>query len=71
MVTAGVATALNESTTLELAWRYSDLGTAETGTGSGQVVWRDGSRDPLPLNLAPTEARLRSHGLRLSVRYLF
>jgi len=71
MVTAGVATTLNESTTLELAWRYSDLGTAETGTGSGQVVWRDGSRDPLPLNLAPTEARLSSHGLRLSVRYVF
>ncbi len=70
MVTAGVATALNESTTLELAWRYSDLGTAETGTGEGRVEYRDG-RKPFPLDLAATEARLRSHGLRLSVRHLF
>ena len=71
MVTVGVATAIGESTTLEVAWRYSDLGTVETGTGGGQVVWRDGSGEPIPLDLAPTEARLRSHGLRLSVRYLF
>ena len=71
MVTVGVATTLGKSTTLEVAWRYNDLGTVETGTGGGQVVWRDGSREPIPLDLAPTEARLRSHGLRLSVRYLF
>ena len=71
MVTAGVATALSESTTLDLAWRYSDLGTAETATGGGRVVWRDGSREPLMLNQAASEARLRSHGLRLSVRHEF
>ena len=71
MVTAGVATALSESTTLDLAWRYSDLGTAETATGGGRVVWRDGSREPLTLDQAESEARLRSHGLRLSVRHEF
>ena len=71
MLTAGVATALGESTTLEVAWRYSELGTAETGTGGGRVVWRDESREPLMLDLAPTEARLRSHGLRFSLRQLF
>ena len=71
MVTAGVATALSESTTLDLAWRYSDLGAAETATGGGRVVWRDGSREPLMLDQAASEARLRSHGLRLSVRHEF
>ena len=71
MVTAGVATALNERTTLDLAWRYTDLGTVHTGRGEGRVVWRDGSREPLPLDLAATRAKLRSHGLRLSLRHAF
>ena len=69
MVTAGVATALNERATLDLAWRYTDLGAVHTGRGEGRVVWRDGSREPLPLDLAATRAKLRSHGLRLSLRY--
>ena len=69
MVTAGVATALNERTTLDLAWRYTDLGAVHTGRDEGRVVWRDGSREPLPLDLAATRAKLRSHGLRLSLRY--
>ena len=71
MVTAGVATALSERTTLDLAWRYTDLGTVHTGRGEGRVVWRDGSREPLLLDLAETRAKLRSHGLRLSLRYAF
>ena len=71
MLTAGVATSLGDDLTLELAWRYTDLGLVETGEGRGRVVWRDGSREPLPLDLAPTRAKLRSHGLRLSLRYGF
>ena len=71
MVTAGLTTALGENTMLDVAWRYSDLGTAETGTGDGRIVWHDGSREPFPLQLAATEARLRSHGLRLSLRHIF
>ena len=71
MLTAGIATALNERTTLDLAWRYTDLDTVHTGRGEGRVVWRDGSREPLLLDLAATRARLRSHGLRLSLRHAF
>ena len=71
MVTAGVATVLGESTTLEVAWRYSELGTAETATGGGRAVWRDGSREPLMLDQAASEAYLKSHGIRLSLRYSF
>ena len=71
MLTAGVAAALGERTTLDLAWRYTDLGTVHTGRGEGRVVWRDGSREPRVLDLAATQARLASHGLRLSLRYAF
>jgi len=71
MATAGVSAALNERVSLDLAWRYSDLGEVRTARGPGRVVWRDGSREPLPLDLAPTKARLKGHGVRLSLRYAF
>ena len=69
MATAGVAVALHERVRLDLAWRYTDLGGIRTPRGSGWVVWRDGSRQPLSLDLAPTKAGLRGHGVRLSLRY--
>ena len=71
MATAGVAVALDERVSLDLAWRYTDLGEVRTPRGPGRVVWRDGSREPLPLDLAPTKARLKGHGIRLSLRYAF
>ena len=71
MATAGVAMEVAERVTLDLAWRYSDLGEIRTDRSAGRVVWRDGSREPLPLDLAPTTARLAGHGLRLSLRYAF
>ena len=64
MVTGGVGMAVGERAILDLAWRYTDLGKVRTGRGPGRVVWRDGSREPLPLDLAPTEARLKGHGIR-------
>ena len=71
MATIGVARELNERMTLDLAWRYSDLGEVRTERGPGSVVWRDGSRDPRSLDLAPMKARFKSHGIRMSVRYAF
>ena len=71
MVSAGVAAAIDDHKTIEFAWRYTDLGEIHTGAGGGQVIWRDGSRDPLELNLQPTRARLRSHGIRISMRRTF
>ena len=68
MVTAGAAVALGERVTVDLAWRYTDLGAVHTGRGAGRVIWRDGSREPLPLD---SRARLAGHGLRLSLRYGF
>lgn len=70
MATAGVAVALGGRVTLDLAWRYTDLGAVRTKRGPGRVVWRDGSREPRPLDLAPTRARLAGHGVHLSLRYV-
>ena len=71
MATAGAAVALGGRVTLDLAWRYSDLGEVRSPRGPGRVVRRDGSREPLPLDLAPTKARLKGHGVRVSLRYAF
>ncbi len=71
MVTAGFSIELDDRTNFDIGWRYTDLGEFRTGTGGGQVVWRDGSMPPDPLDLAPTWTRLRAHGLRLSIRRSF
>ena len=71
MLTAGVASPLGKNLTLDLAWRYTDFGMVETGRGRGYVVWRDGSRPPLNLDLAETRARVASHGIWASVRYAY
>ena len=69
MATVGIAMALDERVSLDLAWRYTDLGGVRTPRGPGWVVRRDGSRQPLLLDLAPTKADLKGHGIRLSLRY--
>ncbi len=71
MLAAGVATSLSDKTTIEFAWRYVDWGVVETGKATGQVVWKDGNREPLQLDLAETWAMLRGQGFRASVRYSF
>ncbi len=71
MLTAGVATSLSDNITLDLAWRYVDWGIAETGRATGQVVWKDGRREPLEIDLAETRAILKGQGFRASVRYAF
>ena len=71
MPTAGVAASLGGGLTLDIAWRYTAYGAVETGRGTARIVWRDGSRDPLELDLAATAAALSSHGLSLSLRYAF
>ena len=71
MLAAGVATSLSDRISLDLAWRYVNWGIVETGRATGQVVWKDGSREPLELDLAETWAMLRGQGLRASLRYAF
>lgn len=69
MVTAGVTVPLQGAVKLDLAYRYADYGAIETGQGPGQVVWRNRSRDPLPLHLAPTRGKLKGHALTVSIRF--
>lgn len=71
MATAGVSVTLDERVSLDLAWRYTDLGEIRTRRGPGRVIWRDGTRKPLPLDLAPTKSRFKVQGIRLSLRYAF
>ncbi len=69
MLTAGVAVRIRGKMTADIGWRYMNSGAVETGRARGRIVWRDGSRDPLQLDLAETTATLSSHGLRVSLRY--
>ena len=71
MLTAGVGVSPAAKTTLDLAWRYADYGDVGTDRGPGQVVWRDGSREPLGLDLGGTRANLRGHELSISLRRAF
>ena len=71
MLMAGVGIELTETVALDLAYRYTNCGTAETGRGTGRIVWHDGSRDPLELGLAETRAKLSGHGIWVSLRYGF
>ena len=67
--TAGIAIPVNDQLKLDLAWRLSDFGKVQTGQGMGSVVWRNGAREPLALNLGATQARLKGSGVSLSLRY--
>lgn len=69
MLSAGLAVSLGRWT-VDVAWRYTDHSTVKTGKG-GQVVWRDGSREPISLVQGGTRGDLKSHGFTLSLRYAF
>ena len=71
MLTAGATARVGDKMAVDVGWRYLDAGAVETGREKGRVVWRDGTREPLELDLAETEADLSSHGLRVSLRYGF
>ena len=71
MLMAGVGIGLTETVTLDLGYRYRNSGTAETGRATGRIVWHDGSRDPLELDLAETRARVSTQGFWVSMRYKF
>ena len=71
MLTAGVGVSLTEAVTVDLAYRYTNSGAAETGRARGRIVWHDGNRGPLELSLAETRAKLSGQGFWVSLRYRF
>ena len=70
MVTAGVSVGMGPCFVLDLAWRYTASRPVETARGKGRIVWRDGSHEPVELDLAETRADLSTHGLRASIRWV-
>lgn len=71
MATARVAVVPSARVTLDPAWCCSDLGEVRTPLGPGRVVWRDGSREPPAVDLAPMKARLPGRCVRMSLRDAF
>ena len=70
VLTAGLSTSLGERMTLDLAWRYTDSGTVETGRGTGRTACRtEGCGRASNYEVPETRARLATHGLHLSIRY--
>ncbi len=72
MLTAGIARPIGERATLDFSWRYTDLGTVETGQDKLRIAYRDGRPTRVfDFDLERTRAELKSHGLGVSVRYAF
>lgn len=68
LLTAGVSLPLSERLALDLAYRYTDLGSLTTPSGTAEVV-RPAGRRTIPIG--GTTALLRNQGLQLSLRYAF
>ena len=71
MTFPGTTTLVPAGSEVGLAGRYTEFGEVRFGRGAGRVVWRDGNREPLPLDLAPTRARPAVYGIQLPLRYAF
>lgn len=66
MLTAGTGFELTKHLILEISYRYTDLGRAQTNVGTMQM---DGSVTSLVI--AGTSAPLRAHGMLMGLRYHF
>ncbi len=67
----GVSQKLEGLGTLDLSWRYMDFGRVETPRGPGAVVRRSDGVQTAAFELAPTQAKLTSSGIRIALRREF
>lgn len=67
-VTAGTGIRLTQDLTLEIAYRYTDFGKVESDRGDATRLRTSGT---IPLPIDGTEAKLRSHGVSIGLRYAF
>lgn len=65
MLTAGGAVRLSDRLTLDIAYRYSDLGTVRTASGPAVITRTSFTRT---LDIAGTQADLVTHGVSASLR---
>jgi opacity protein-like surface antigen len=68
LLTAGVEVPLTPELSVDLAYRYTDLGAVQTDPGLAQIVRSTGTRS---LAIAGTQSALQTHGAMLSLRYAF
>jgi len=68
LLTAGISLALSGRLDLDLAYRFSDLGSVKTSAGQAQVV-RPARTSSIPIG--GTTSSLKTHGLVVSLRYAF
>lgn len=68
LLTAGIAVPLSKRLSLDLAYRFTDLGTVTGRSGKATVVRPRGTRS---LTIAGTETDLQTQGLQMSLRYSF
>lgn len=70
LLTAGVEIPLNDRLSLDLAYRYTDLGKVKTDAGSATIV-RPAPVGTFNLDIAGTQSALQTHGAMLTLRYAF
>jgi opacity protein-like surface antigen len=68
MASAGMSWSLSQRATLDLAYRYTDLGDVRTDAGPAAIVR---AVRTIPLDIAPTHANLVVQGVSASVRWAF
>ena len=68
LLTAGISVPLSDRLDLDLAYRFTDLGSVTTGSGQAQVV-RPAGTFSIPID--GTSAALQTQGVLLSLRYAF
>lgn len=68
MATAGVSWPLSRRLTLDVAYRYADLGEVRSGAGPAVITRTSGVRS---IDIAPTHASLVTQGVGASVRWGF
>jgi opacity protein-like surface antigen len=71
MVSAGVAWELTKNITMDVAYRYTDLGQVQTSAGPANVDWHPHGRPPHLLTVNSITAPLRTQNVLLSLRYSF
>lgn len=68
LATFGAALPLTQTLTLDVSYRYSDLGNMETDEGEATIIRSSGT---FPLNIGGTEAPLVTDSVTVSLRYRF
>jgi len=68
LLTAGVSIPVSESLNLDLAYRWTDLGTVKTNAGSAKIVRPAGRSN---LKIAGTQIDLQSQSVLASLRFRF